>query len=587
MKKLRRDELSGVVKTVEEPVLGIWQILRKNWKFILLIIIAVIGVYFNALRGDFVSDDYATIPQNTEIMDFKHGLSGWMGGLINWFLAVTFGIENTLPYHLVSLLLYILILLVGFVLAEIVFKNNLVSRISVLVFAFLPIHVEGISWVSGRPYLLNTLFVLLSLLVFVYFSKTEKKKYLFWLFPLFFLTFAAEKTRSISLVLLIMLYWVSFNGDKLKKKVNLLKIVGFLAALFLLVILVLWPQIMNRIESVNSGINASESIYYNPFFQYPTAISKYLQLIFFPVDLTLYHTMYVSSAWLNWLVLGVYVVSLVWFWIKDRRYFFALAFIFVAAAPSMAPVKISWLVAERYMFLGSFGGALLIGLLAEKFWNKKYLVVSVLSILLITYAVRIFMRNIDWQTNHNLWVNTCQVSPNSHNAWNNIGDDYDKLAQLETTDDGKTKQYLNAVKGFGMSFQIKNNYADAYHNQANIFYKIGRLDLARQGYEQALVYNPNLYQTYLTLVQLDLMQNDKENLLRHLAGLNQSNPNDLQTVFLTANAYARIGMIDEAKQLAKMMYEQLPNVAEIKSFYDSLMNTPSKNLESGTEVILQ
>jgi tetratricopeptide (TPR) repeat protein len=136
--------------------------------------------------------------------------------------------------------------------------------------------------------------------------------------------------------------------------------------------------------------------------------------------------------------------------------------------------------------------------------------------MLVLYSARIFFRNIDWNTNHNLWVNTCQVSPNSHNAWNNIGDDYDKLASAETTNDGKLTQYYNAIKGFTQSTVIKPNYADAYHNRANIFFKIGRLDLARDSYETAIYYSPNLYQTYLSLTQIDLMQNNLQLAYQHM-----------------------------------------------------------------------
>jgi tetratricopeptide (TPR) repeat protein len=168
------------------------------------------------------------------------------------------------------------------------------------------------------------------------------------------------------------------------------------------------------------------------------------------------------------------------------------------------------------------------------------------------------------------------VSPNSHNAWNNIGDDYDKLANSETNNEAKMNLYYNAIKGFGQSYAIKSNYADAYHNQANIFYKIGRTDLARLGYERAISLNPNLYQTYITLVQIDLTEKNEPELLRHLSILQKVKPNDLQIAYISAVAYSKIGRIEEAKQLAEIMYKQLPNVAEIKNLYDSL-NTPSKN----------
>ena len=560
LKRLRKETeiLSG--QKVEIKVSGIREILRKNWKFLLILCLGVAVVYFNSLWGAFVSDDYATIPQNPQIMSLKAGVSGWMTGLTNWFLAVTFGIGNPIAYHVMNLIIYLLILLIGFVYLKLLFNDGVIPSLAVLIFAFLPIHVEAISWISGKPYLLNALFVLISMSLFILYSKTENKKYLYYFIISLFFAFAAEKVRSMALVILLVLYWVSFD-NKLKKKINIGKILTVFGSLLILTLLVLSPNILDRINSVNSGINASDSIFYNPFFQYPTAIAKYLQLILVPTDLTLYHTMYTIPVWLNWLILITYLGSLVWFWFKDKKIFFALAFIFGAAAPSMAPVKVSWLVAERYMFLGSLGFGLLLAIVLEKFWeSKKIIVVGGVSVLIAFYGARIVLRNVDWQTNHNLWVNTCQVSPNSHNAWNNIGDDYDKLAQYE-----------NAIKGFGQSFAIKPNYADAYHNQANIFYKMGRLDLARHGYEMALYYNPALTQTYQTLIQLDMVENNKIELSKHLNTLISLQPNDLQIRYIAAIAYQKVGMLEEAKKIADEMYKYYPNIKEIKDLYNSLM----------------
>jgi len=558
LKRLKRE--SGQKENIlEEKMTGIREIFRKNWKFLLILCLGVVVVYFNSLWGAFVSDDYATIPQNPQIMSFKNGFSGGMTGMINWFLAVTFGISNPIVYHVTSLILYLLILLTGFICLKLLFSDGVIPYLAILIFSVLPIHVEAVSWISGKPYLLNALFVLISMCLFIFYSKTEKKKYLYYFIASLFLTFAAEKVRSLALVILLILYWMSFD-NKLKKKLNIGKILVAFGSLSILMLLVLSPNILDRINSVNSGINASDSIFYNPFFQYPTAITKYLQLILMPTDLTLYHTLYAIPVWLNWLILLTYLGSLVWFWFKDKKIFFALAFIFGAAAPSMAPVKVSWLVAERYMFLGSLGWALLLAIMMEKFWeSKKIAVVGFLSVLIAFYGGRIVLRNIDWQTNHNLWVNTCQVSSNSHNAWNNIGDDYDKLGQYE-----------NAIKGFAQSFAIKPNYADAYHNQANILYKIGRLDLARYGYEIALTYNPTLVQTYQTLVQLDMMEKNKTELSKHLNILIQLKPADLEVRYMAAVAYQRVGMITESKRIADEMYKYYPNIKEIKDLYNSL-----------------
>lgn len=555
LKRLRKQQKLAEVRIHKEEVtLGVRETIRQNWKFLVLLLLGVFFLYLNSLNGGFVSDDYATIPNNPLIKSFSNGLSGWMGGVINWFLAVTLGVESPIHFHVFSLLIFLLILVILFVFVNLILRNNLLAKVTVIIFAVLPIHVEGISWIAGRPYLLNTFFVIFSLVFFILYSRTEKKKYLYNFILLSFLTFTAERTRALALPLLVILYWISF-GHKLKEKINLGKILLIFGGLFLVAVVLLWPQLITRVQMVNSGTNVSESIFYNPFFQYPTAIPKYLQLLWAPVDLTLYHTMYNIPIWMNWSILITYLFSVVYFFFKNKKIFFALAFIFVAAAPSMAPVKISWLVAERYMFLGSVGFAILIALILNEIWKKnKILPIVLLTSLVVVYGFRVIMRNRDWQTNHKLWVNTCQVSPNSHNAWNNIGDDYDKLGQ-----------YDNAIKGFRQSTLIKENYADAYHNMANILLKINRFDLAKETYKTGLSYNPNLYQSYFNLIQIDLNEKNYQSAVENLKILKQVQPNNLQVWYMEAVINIEIGKKEEAKNILKAILAQYPDYTNARN----------------------
>ena len=584
LKKIRKEENLVLVKDkVYEKVDGIREILKKNWKFLVLLCLGIIALYFNSLWGDFVSDDYATIPQNPEILNINAALTknGSINNIYKTIIAILFGIKSPIAFHVANLILYLLICLASFVFLSLLF-SNLVVKIALIIFAVLPVHVEVVSWISGEPYLITPLLILLGLSCLVLFLEKKKKKYLVFLLLFTVIWLVNDLIRGFSFVLITGLILVSFK-DKFKLKINFWAVFTAILMAIGLLLLIGWPLIKFRVASVNSGVNQSESNFYNPLFQYPTAIPKYLQLAVFPTDLTLYHTMYIIPVWLNWLILITYLTSLIWFYFNNKNIFFALAFIFVATAPSMAPVKVSWLVAERYIFLGSLGVTLLMAIYFEKWWQKrKVLTIIGLSVLCLVYSVRVFLRNIDWQTNHNLWVNTCQVSPNSHNAWNNIGDDYDKLAALETANEGKMRQYYNSIKGFGQSYAVKPNYADAYHNQANIFYKIGRLDLARNAYETAVSFNPNLFQTYLTLLQLDMTQKNETELLKHLTIIQKIKPNDLQVAYVSAVAYSQIGMINEAKQLADVMYKQFPNVAEIKNLYDSLSKLEST--KSATQV---
>lgn len=541
IRKLRKQQALkriGVKEVVGSEIrqIGIRQILKENWKFLLLLCVGIFWLYFNSLWGDFVSDDYASITQNPGILDARYMFTNFNFVSVSTYLIVKiFGITSPVPYHFFSLSVYMLSCLAAFVLIYVLFDKK-TTKLAMILFAVLPVHVEAVSWISGKPYLIVSLFVLISLNFMVLYLKKGDFRYLTFMLVSFFCAFMGDRIRALSFLFTGFWFLLSYN-HKLKKPVNLFYVFLVSGAVMFLAGLIFWPLIQNRINSVNFGYKGDGSVFYDPFFQYPTAIAKYLQLLFMPVDLTLYHTMFTFPVWLNWLILLSYIVVVIYFWFKDRNIFFALGFIFMATAPSMAPAKVSWLVAERYAFLGSLGWCVFLAILWQKYLsNLQILRVMALIFIISLYMIETFVRNIDWQTNHNLWVATVQVSPNSHNAWNNIGDDYDKLGD-----------YANSIKGFTQSTVYKTNYADAYHNRANIYFKIGYYDLARESYEIALSYNPNLMQTYISLTQIDLNEGKIDLALRHSIKATEIDPNNPQVWYVLGVVYAQSGQTDKAE----------------------------------------
>lgn len=557
IKKLKKQEV--VVQknnVVGEKVLGVREILKENWKFLLILCIGVFLLYFNSLHGNFVSDDYATIPNNPMIRDFS-SMSNNLIVISNFIIVFLFGSGNPFFFHLYSLMVYLVTVVLAFVFLYMVFNRN-IARIGTLIFAVHPIHVEAVSWISGKPYAFFSMFILAGIICFINFTRNQKPINLLYLILCFALAFFTDRPRSFGLLFLIILYMI-YKGVKVPFQ-NVKKWIFAMVFIAIIAVVIMWPYAVERINIVNSGYNSTESVFYNPFFQYSTSISKYLQLLWAPVDLTLYHTMYIFPIWFNWTILLTYISTTTYFFFKDKKYFFALAFIFVVSAPSMAPVKVSWLVAERYIFLGSLGFCLFLALIFDSMLRKyKILSLTIFSLLICFYTIRVYLRNIDWQTNHNLWVNTCQTSPNSHNAWNNIGDDYDKL-----------KQYDNAIKGFTQSTVVKPNYADAYHNRANIFYKTGRLDLARDSYNTALYYSPGLVQTYFSLTQIDFMEKRLDLAINHAKKAVELQPNNPQALYVLGVVYANAGMREEAKKILKPLVESYPQFIQAKQILDQI-----------------
>jgi len=558
-KKIKK--LKKIVSPIVEEliVLPNFKVFLKKFGWMLVVILlGVTAVFANGIKGDFVSDDYATVPQNPKVTDF--GASVLTPGnpfnsmnVANFVVANIFGVASPIPYHVLSLVTYLLSIFLACWFIYLITGNERLTLLSILIFAFMPIHVEAVSWNAGKIYLIISNYVLMALIAFIYFLHTNKNKYGVIMLVTFFLAFLTDRPRPFAVFLIVPgllgLYPKDLVIRFLKKS---LKWIVPSAIVFLIIA---FPYVESRVNIVNSGINESGSIFYSPFFQYPISVAKYLQLMMVPTDLTLYHTMFPLPGWLNWMILLLYIILVINFWFKNKVWFFSLFFIFAATLPSMAPVKVSWLVAERYAYLGTLGFAMFLGLIFMKLSQKLKLIPAVLLISLISvYIVRIYLRNNDWSTNHLLWVNTCQVSPNSHNAWNNIGDDYDKL-----------KDYANSVKGFTQSTIVKPNYADAYHNRANIFFKLGKLDLARESYDMAIHFNSGLFQTYLSLVQIDLNEKKYDLALQHINKSIEFEPNNPQNLYILAVVYAQTGKIEEAKNVLKTILSKFPNYALAKS----------------------
>lgn len=560
----RKEKIASSVFRREKEIdniKGVRQILKENWKFLLILLMGVVMVYFNSLWGDFVSDDYASITQNP--MVYKWALGGGPTNIVaitTNLLAVLFGIKSPIPFHLFSLGLYLLVIVSFFIFVYIMFGKN-TAKISSIIFAIHPVHVESVSWISGKPYLYVGLFQLLAyigLVQYVY----GRKKYLYFSIIFFILSFLSSRVHSLTFVFmvpLILFYLIYEKKNEVGKKLFWKSILIILAAIPV-ILLILWPSIKYRVDSVNFGYRGDGGIFYDPFFQYPTSIAKYLQLLWFPIDLTLYHTMYTFPVWLNWLILFSYLSLTIYTLFKNKDMFFCLAFILLATAPTMAPVKVSWLVAERYIFLGSIGWCIFLVLLWEKYFFKyAFLKWSIIWLTTGLFAIKTILRNIDWQTNHNLWVATVQVSPNSHNAWNNIGDDYDKLGDYE-----------NAIKGFTQSTVMKPNYADAYHNRANIYFKTGYFDLARQSYLTALSFNPKLVQTYISLVQIELTVGRLDAALDLANKVVEIDPNNFQVRYVRAVVLKELNMLAEAKKEAEMSLRLKPDYDLAKNFLLSI-----------------
>lgn len=277
-----------------------------------------------------------------------------------------------------------------------------------------------------------------------------------------------------------------------------------------------------RVSAVESQTYQAGGGMYNPLIQIPVAIGSYLKLIFWPAGLTLYQTEMAFSQGQYIIFLLIFLIFLgavIWSYRKNKNVFFWLVFFVITLLPTLTPFKISWIVAERYIYLGTLGIIVVVAMLFDRFIklneNSKMVGYFALVIIVASLSVRTIFRNKDWKSEDSLWIATAQVAPSGQQIHNNLGDVYARQGDL-----GK------AVEEFKKAIEINPNYADAYHNLGNTYQQMGQFDLAVVNYQKALSINPHLWQSYQNMAAIYFNAGDFPKALENIKKAAEINPTD-------------------------------------------------------------
>ena len=450
--------------------------LTKNRNVFLFLGGLVFFVYFNALGNNFVSDDLFMIsdPLITKIQYF------WNPPYFNidiraiyiFFINQLFG-PNPFFFRLPNILAHFESAFLVFLILRNL-SNQAVAIFSATIFAVHPIFIESVTWISGGGYSLSTFFILASLLFYI--NSKNKKSLLFFYLALL----SCEKAIVFPLILFV--YELALGNLKTMWK----KLIPF----FLLTgvwILILFSQIGTRISTLETSFGGVQTKL-NPLIQIPIAVTSYLQLIFWPDGLTLYHSEMFFSQTEYLIRLGIFLLFLACIIIsffKNKPIFFWLSFFLISLIPTLTPLGVSWIVAERYVYLGTIGIVVATAIILEKYKNAFWYILAIAAFFL---ALRTISRNADWQSHDTLWLATARVSPSSSQNHNNLGDYYGRHGDLK-----------RSAEEFALAIKLNPQYADAYHNLGNANRDMGNLDLAIENYKKALTFNPGLWQSHLNI----------------------------------------------------------------------------------------
>ncbi len=469
---------------------------QKNWIWILLIAVFGTLLYIQTVGFDYSLDDGIYANSNRVTLKgleewpelFKYGSMNFIEigptntGIYRPFTLLTFAIENELVgkfdpgvSHAVNLVLsFGLLLVLGFLLADLAGKRNLpwwVAALVLLVFAVHPLHVEVVASAKSRDTLLSSLFAFSAILIWWRTQPVPKMWHWAVILGLYFLSLLS-KEESIPLIALVGLIAYFFQGKRvLQAALAALPFVGTAAVYMLIRGLVLDTAATTYDSYINSILylaEGSDRLATN-FFIY----LEYVKLLFFPHPLSWdysFSQLTVQNFSNPWVWVSVlFFAGLGWLAVrgfKDRSllsfgliFYFATFSIFANLIPSLT---IGSNMAERFLFVPSLAFALvmvcLLFQLGERvFPRKNYLLpVLVLTPVLAGFTWKAIDRTQVWESNYTITKNDIISSPNSWRTHTFYAEELRKMASEVKKEypDSSRSLYLEARKEYEVMLGI-------------------------------------------------------------------------------------------------------------------------------------
>ena len=212
----------------------------------------------------------------------------------------------------------------------------------------------------------------------------------------------------------------------------------------------------------------------------PEAIFTYLKLLFFPLGLHMSWTVIKPVSFLdyflNWFLLGLICAACVYV-LRNKKNnkaaSFMLCWSLVFFLPQSGILPLNAFIAEHFIYLPSISFFMLIVYLLHRYLRRGLFIFSIIG-LGAFYGLLTFSRNLDWRDPAVFYEKIIQFSPESFQAHNNLGLQYEDR-----------NLYDQAVKEYKKALEIKPDLIEARSNLANVYFKLGKFKEAREEYAKA------------------------------------------------------------------------------------------------------
>ena len=347
------------------------------------------------------------------------------------------------------------------------------SAIVAALFAVHPLHVESVAWVSERKDVVSTLFLLIT--IWLYVSWTRNRSTLVYVaMCLSFILGLAAKQMLVTLPFVLMLLdWWPLQRFDVKKSVTE-KIPLFAIMLWGIYMSILGQRAIGALdESLPFGTRILNAI---------ASYGRYLWKTFVPVDLAIPYPYerVDTAAVIGGLVVLAAVSGLAFVLRNSHRYLFAGWFWFVGTlVPVIGILQIGGqAMADRYSYIPHIGLFIaIVWAVAElaKAHRMQEVAAGVATLAIVLLAVLCYRQVARWQDSATLFTHSLGVTNNNFIAHLHLASAQRDKAQLE-----------EALVNFRAAHRIKNDSPEAREGLANALIELAKLDRARGNDPEAM-----------------------------------------------------------------------------------------------------
>ncbi|MGD0209444.1 MAG: tetratricopeptide repeat protein [Desulfomonilia bacterium] len=542
---------------------------------VLLIIVSILLVYAQVGSHDFINfDDQLYVTDNPIV---KAGIT-WNGITwafsfsdrtywhpLTWFSHMVdcelFGL-NPGKHHLVNVFLHIINSILLFLVFMMMTGTLWRSAFVAFLFALHPINVDSVAWIAERKNLLSTLFCMLTIMAYIYYSRRPSfYKYILILFVFMLGLLSKPMLISIPFVLLLLDFWplkrinfdslltrehisIGVSNERRAQRTQALKLIIEKIPLLILSLVIICTSIISfqhHSDVISSNLISIKLRMANALVSYVTYIGK----LIWPRNLTIYYPF--PAGLPLWEVVGASVflcVATILAGLYAKKFPYLIVgwlWYLGTLVPVSGLIQVGlWpAMAERWVYIPAIGLFMLVAWLIPDLVSEfrfKNLALSTLAIMVICILMILTWKQTGyWKNDFTLFSHALQVNERNSVAYSNLGDYY-----ISINKPGEAIEYYDkSVEINPYDPLVQNNFAIA-------LLKEGRYEESIKYFKKAILSYPRDPQLYSGLGSAFAHQNRNTEAIEYFSKSLDIDPSNAEVHFDLAYILSEERRFDEA-----------------------------------------